>query len=329
MASNAVTVNKPQRKVRSNKGKTRGPRPMTPEREALKLNSILRKIQEKKSLSEAQKRNALINAAHMTANNLRKKYFRTRGSKNAVTVAAPKVRRTRSNKGITRGPRPSTIEKRKLEAAAKEARKATKNAEKAMKIAKKAEETVAKQLNREAARIGRFLNKKGRVTQLKRAIARPAAKATGGARKVRSNKGVKRGPRPDTIEKRQLLAAAKQARKAASENKKLQKAKKAANLEARRLEKVMALIRKRRSLTNDQKAQALVNQATMSAKNLKAKYIVVQKREKKATNAVKNVVQQVVNAVAPAAPKRRRRSANANIAAQNVVTTGRRTRSRK
>ncbi|AUT19158.1 hypothetical protein DSLPV1_187 [Dishui lake phycodnavirus 1] len=178
-------------------------------------------------------------------------------------------------------------------------------------------------LNREAARIGRFLNQKRRIPNVGR-----VEKA-----KYRSNKGILRGSQA-TIEKRRLLAAAKEARKAASEKKKLENAKKAANREARRLEKVMAAIRIRRSLTNDQKAQALVNQATMSAKNLKAKYIVVQKREKKATNAVKNVVQQVVNAVASAAPKkaapkRRRRSANANIAAQNVVTTGRRTRSRK
>jgi len=64
-----------------------------------------------------------------------------------------------------------------------------------------------------------------------------------------------------------------------------EKANKALQKESKRLNMVLALIAKRRRLTNDQKSQALNNKAKMSAKNLRAKYIIVQKRAKKAVVA--------------------------------------------
>jgi hypothetical protein len=278
------------RKVRSNKGVKRGPRPATIE---------------KRKLAQAAK-----NAAKANKNAMRMgQFLNKRGRFSALDRAVPKAkggpRKVRSNKGTIR---PATIEKRKIAQVAKNAAKANKNAMKAMKIAKAVEAKAQKKLNTQAKRIGKFLNKQGRRGTIAVKGAIPKAKSPSGPRKVRSNKGVKRGPRPATVEKL------------------LEKANKSLQTEANRLNRVLGLIKKRRSLTRNQKDRALINAAKMSAKNLRAKYIIVQKREKKAMDAVKNAVK---NAAPPAAKKsaKKRRSANANIAAQKVMTTGRRSRS--
>lgn len=124
-----------------------------------------------------------------------------------------------------------------------------------------------------AQKIGEYLNKQKAIGIAPIGFV---PKATGGTRKVRSNKGVPRGPRgprPETVEKRAAKAAAK--------------AKAAMQKEANRLQRVLAIIAKRRSLSANQKDQALVNAVNMSAKNLKAKYIIVQKRVKAAKKAKK------------------------------------------
>ena len=355
---------------------------MAPSVAATKIQALIRGIQNRERVANLK--------AKRIGQVLNKRGRGTIAIKGAVPKAKGGPRKVRSNKGVTRGPRPATIEKRKLAQATKNAAKANKNAMKAMKIAKAVEAKAEKKLNTEAKRIGQFLNKRGRFSALKRAVP----KATGGPRKVRANKGV---IRPATIEKRKLAQATKNAAKAnknamkamkiakaveaktqkklnaeakrigralnkrgrntiavkgtvpkakggprkarankgvmrpATAEKLLEKANKSLQKEANRLNLVLGLIKKRRSLTRNQKDRALINAAKMSAKNLRAKYIIVQKREKKALNAVKNVVKNVVNTIAPPAakkPTKKRRSANANIAAQKVVTTGRRTRSK-
>ena len=300
------------RKVRSNKGVTRGPRPATIEKRKLaqaaknaaKANKNALKAMKIAKDVEAKAEKKLNTEAARIGRALNKRGRDTIAVKGAVPKAKGGPRKVRSNKGVMR---PATIEKRKLAQAAKNAAKANKNAMKAMKIAKEVEAKAEKKLNAEAARIGRALNKRGRNTI---AVKGAVPKAKGGPRKVRSNKGVMR---PATAEKL------------------LEKANKSLQQEANRLNRVLSLIKKRRSLTRNQKDRALINAAKMSAKNLRAKYIIVQKREKKAMDAVKNVVKNVVNTIAPPAaekPTKKRRSANANISAQKVITTGRRTRSK-
>ena len=272
---------------------------MAPSVAAIKIQALVRGIQNRERVANMK--------AKRIGQVLNKRGRGTIAIKGAIPKAKGGPRKVRSNKGVTRGPRPATIEKRKLAQAAKNAAKANKNAMKAMKIAKEVEAKAEKKLNTEAARIGRALNKRGRNTI---AVKGAVPKAKGGPRKVRSNKGVMR---PATAEKL------------------LEKANKSLQQEANRLNRVLSLIKKRRSLTRNQKDRALINAAKMSAKNLRAKYIIVQKREKKAMDAVKNVVKNVVNTIAPPAaekPTKKRRSANANISAQKVITTGRRTRSK-
>ena len=177
---------------------------------------------------------------------------------NVPAPLAPRTRKVRKNKGVKRGTR-EEISKRAAEMAA---------AKKLRAIAR---------ANAIALKIGEKLNKE-RAKEL-----RATARAVKLAKKANSD-AVKIGERLNKERTKKVMAAAKANAAPVKIGVRLDreraKAMAATQREAMRLNRVLKLIAKRRKskLSNQQKAQALLNAAVMTSKNLKAKYIQVTPR---------------------------------------------------
>jgi len=359
-----VNTEKKPRKTRSNKGVKRGPRPATlaklAERErelknnALQATLAFQKILNKKSkarpvtyvrgekkiVREEKMRERELNKQALKATRM---FQRILNKKRAPPTAASLEARSEKKRQQLQ----LKAEKKLQREAEKDAERATRKFQRMLnrKVAppkasaaykrgmKKLQREANKDAEKATRKFQRILNKKVAppkadvayargLRKLEREYNENAMKATRmfqrvlnkkvappKPRKTRSNKGMKRGPRPATLEKLE------------------KKARNDAERESKRLEEVLKLIAKRRSLTNDQKSQALINRAAMSAKNLRAKYIIVQKRAKEAAaankaaapkktaaaNKAKKLVNNIPNYMKVAEGSRRRRSKVNNL----------------